>query len=371
MPRLRRPAPLLCGLAALALLALGGCAPGPGGTSVFGELGYLGQAAAGQGRLLLRARPIAAALRDPGVPAQTRHKLALVVQARDFAVAELGLGNTRSFQTYSDVGPGPVVWNVYSAPRLSLSLDQRCFPVVGCVTYQGYFSEAAARAEARRRAAGGERDVAVGGASAYSTLGYLPDPVLSSALEAPDTTVIRTVLHELAHATLYVAGDTTYSESYAVAAEDALMEGYLARFGTPELRAQDEAQNRFGARFDETTLRARSALAAVYASGEPAYEQARRKAEILETLRREHAELLGGRVYNPASPYASGLNNASLGAYANYSALVPAFRAQWERRGRVSDLVEAARRCARAEAGGRQACLQKVEPPSITPAGDG
>ena len=105
MPRLRRPAPLLCGLAALALLALGGCAPGPGGTSVFGELGYLGQAAAGQGRLLLRARPIAAALRDPGVPAQTRHKLALVVQARDFAVAELGLGNTRSFQTYSDVGP--------------------------------------------------------------------------------------------------------------------------------------------------------------------------------------------------------------------------------------------------------------------------
>ena len=58
---------------------------------------------------------------------------------------------------------------------------------------------------------------AIGG---YSTLGWFSDPVLSPQLTWADHRLVGLVIHEMAHATAYLPGDTTLNESYASFVEE-------------------------------------------------------------------------------------------------------------------------------------------------------
>ena len=109
--------------------------------------------------------------------------------------------------------------SVFATPELSLQLRQWCFPIVGCVSYRGYYSKDDAERYADGLRAAGD-DVYVGGIPAYSTLGYTTDPVLSTFIGFPEGEVARLIFHELAHQVVYVGGDTTFNESFAVAVEE-------------------------------------------------------------------------------------------------------------------------------------------------------
>src|SRR3546814_13046911 len=79
--------------------------------------------------------------------------------------------------------------------EFSVAPLQHCFPVAGCVGYQGWYSEAAAHASAEQLASEGY-DVYVGGVPAYSTLGWFDDPVLNTMLRWDDATLLPTLFHE-------------------------------------------------------------------------------------------------------------------------------------------------------------------------------
>ena len=51
--------------------------------------------------------------------------------------------------------------------------------------------------------------------SAYSTLGWFPDPILSTMLRYDEADLADLVIHELTHATLWIEGDVTFNESLA------------------------------------------------------------------------------------------------------------------------------------------------------------
>jgi predicted aminopeptidase len=172
------------------------------------------QAVNGQISLLWKRKPIASVIADPATPPALRAQLTEVSEIRDFASSELGLPDNGSYRGFADIGRSDVVWNVFAAPEFSVQPKRWCYPVVGCVAYRGYFAERRARQYARQLRAKGY-DVAVRGATAYSTLGAFDDPVLSTMMGWGDVDLAAIIFHELTHQMLYVRDDASFNEALA------------------------------------------------------------------------------------------------------------------------------------------------------------
>ena len=210
----RGPSRLALGVA-LATLLVAGCAVFGTGVDRFTEgVGYYWQTVAGHLSILQRAEPVGDLLADGRLDPRTRERLELARQIRRFAVSDLGLPDNGSYTRFADLKQPFVTWGVVAAPELSLRLTQWCFPVAGCVTYRGYYSlEAAEHYAAKLQSQG--LDVQINGVPAYSTLGWLDDPLLSTFINYPDAELARLVFHELSHQVVYVPGDSMFNESFA------------------------------------------------------------------------------------------------------------------------------------------------------------
>jgi len=362
-PMSRRAALLLVG-AALLVATIGGCA----------TFSYYGQAVLGHLDVMNRARPIEARLSDGEAPPELRAKLARALEIREFATRELGLPDNGSYRAYADLERPYVVWNVFAAPEFSVEPRPSCFPVVGCVSYRGYYGQADADAFAAGLRAEGY-DVFVYGVPAYSTLGWFDDPVLNTFVRYPDAELARLVFHELAHQLVYVKGDTMFNESFAVAVEEEGVRRWLARHGDELERAAYAQQRERRAEFVELVLRYRGRLEAFYREPLPAEAKragkARLFAEMAADYRALKAERWGGW---PGYDrwFERGVNNAQLASVATYEELVPAFRALLAQEGGdMARFYGAVRKLAQLDQGARDAALTggTTSPPAVVDAG--
>ena len=272
-------------------------------------------------------RPVSEVLADPQTDAGLRHKLILAAEALQFAHRDLQLPDNGSYRDYADLRRPFAVWNVFVAGEFSLELKTWCFPVAGCVGYRGYFHEEDARVYAAKLAADGD-DVYVGGAAAYSTLGYFRDPLLSTAMQMPDWAVAGLVFHELAHQKLYLSGDTKFNESFASAVEqEGITRWLVARNDRDGWCAHERAMGH-EREFRKLLADTRERLAAIYQSDAPLEERRAAKVRALTRLTEEYRQLRRDRgLKEEASGVAPGsLNNAALGALAAYDEYAPAFR---------------------------------------------
>ncbi|MFN3454443.1 MAG: aminopeptidase, partial [Pseudobdellovibrio sp.] len=85
----------------------------------------------------------------------------------------------------------------------------------GKMPYKGFFTEAEALEEAKKMQAEGY-DTFVRGVTAYSTLGYFSDSVLSSMLRYSDYDLVNTIIHETVHSTIYIKNNADFNERLAV-----------------------------------------------------------------------------------------------------------------------------------------------------------
>ncbi len=185
-----------------------------GGLSLACSPGYVLRAGWEEAKILQGSRPIHEVVHDSATDARVRSSLRLVADAREYARVALGLEPKRSFESYAVVTHDTLQLVVSAAPEFQLVWKTWWFPIVGHVPYKGYFKFDEAFREAERLTENGY-DTWVRPTSAFSTLGWLPDPVLSTTLEADSVRIVETVIHEIVHTTYFPRGHIQFSESFA------------------------------------------------------------------------------------------------------------------------------------------------------------
>lgn len=291
------------------------------GVSGCASVHFYAQAAVGQAKLMLARRDTSVVLTDPATRPDVAERLRLVARLLRFAEGELGLPVGGRYGSFVE-SDGVLLWNVVAAPEFDVAAVPRCYPIVGCAVYRGYFSREAAEREAARLRL--DHDVHIAPVAAYSTLGWFDDPILGSFLHYDEATLAELIFHELAHSVVYVRGDSTFNESFAtfVGTEGAM--AWLAHNGvdagpyTATLAARAAFRDFLGLWRDR--------LATLY--GRPIADGAKRQlkgaafAAMDACYRRHRGHLGNGRYDNAmATPY----NNARLALVAAYDDLGPAF----------------------------------------------
>lgn len=308
LPRLRRF------LAALSAVFLTGCQ----------SAAYYAQAAQGQVSLLARRQPIDRLLSREDLAPDLRSRLETVQRIRRFATDELGLPARRQYDSYVELGRDYPVWSVMATPALSLVPRTWCYWLVGCLSYRGFFREE----QARRYAGELEQDgyeVYLGGVSAYSTLGWFRDPVLSSFVRLPEPELAELIFHELAHQALFVPGDTVFNESLAVTVAEEGLRRYAEHYRL-DLAPLDLSRQR-QRDFVALVLEHRRRLAALFASQASPEEKRLGKAATYADLQAGYADLKaswGG--YAGYDAWMAAVNNARLNSVSTYYDLVPSLQ---------------------------------------------
>jgi predicted aminopeptidase len=300
------------GALALALLApmlLSGC--------------YLAHLAEGQLRLLRSARPLDEVLSDPTTPADVRAALAEVAPVLDYARA-LGLDVGRQYRTYADWPGDRVVTALVTTRPGEVRAHGFWFPIVGTVPYKGYFDPARAEAEATRLRGRG-LDTCLVAVPAYSTLGWFADPVATPLLRRGPGPLVETLLHELVHATVFVADDADWNEGVATfVGQEGAVRYFAARDGDGAAEAERRriADERAVAR----VLRELHARVGALYAGEP--DSPARDAARAAASDEARAALaaLPLRTLDPAAVAAAArLNDACLALAATYEADLDAY----------------------------------------------
>lgn len=177
------------------------------------DVRYVSRAGIEETKILLGRVPITAVATDPARPEALRAAAGLVVGARDYARA-LGMDAGETYTTYSDVGRDTLLLVLTTSPKQCLCPVTWSFPIVGRIPYKGFFDpDKAAEAAATYRARG--YDVFLRPSSAFSTLGWFNDPLLSTAVTSDSVELAALVFHEIAHNTIWIDGAVDFNESFA------------------------------------------------------------------------------------------------------------------------------------------------------------
>lgn len=258
----------LIALSALPLLLLSSCYVGKEGFH------YLG--------LLSKGRRIASVLADPSTSPRTAEFLRNAGEIEAFGQTELGEKPTKNFRKLVEIQGDTLVHVVQACASLSFDRWLWDYPLVGKLPYRGYFDLKDAEVEAARLKARG-LDVIVRNADAFSTLGWLSDPLWSFMANYDESDLADLLLHELMHATAFRRGSDDWNEGIAtfVGREGSLLwlESKYGKNSEEVARAIDRRKDAetFSAFLRETARQ----LETVYASKAGDDEKRRRKAEII------------------------------------------------------------------------------------------
>ena len=195
--------------AAIACVATAAISLGTGCSPV-----YVIKAGWAEAKILKARRPLPEVILAPETDERTRGKLTLAREAREFAIDALGLDVGDSYTTYTELDRDTLAMVLSAAYPDRLASRTWWFPIVGRVPYRGFFDLEEALDEQRKLEDEGF-DTLLRPTSAFSTLGWFSDPLLSTVVRYDEVEVVTTILHELSHNDLFVPGQVRFNESFA------------------------------------------------------------------------------------------------------------------------------------------------------------
>lgn len=302
---------------------------GFGGAYVASEdVRYVTRAGFEESRILAGRVPIRVVAGDSSYPEEIRHAASLVDAARIHAV-RIGLDAGETFTTFSDVGRDTLLMVLTASPRNCICPVVWRYPIVGRISYKGFFDPEQALKEARRYQEAGH-DVHLRPAPAFSTLGWFNDPLLSTALTRDSVELAAMVFHEIAHNSLWIKHAPDFNESFAQWVGYRAAESFFRARGEHLLavRAFDRWHDEqlLGRYYDLLLAR----LDSVYASDPLDLDAAR--AEVERWRNDSLPGLLGGefRTIDPSWLGLRPINNAALVGVRMYRTNLDLFAA-WDR----------------------------------------
>jgi predicted aminopeptidase len=194
------------------------------------QAGYLVENAYYQADLLLSRQANVDALNSDKLDEKQKKKIRLAEQAREFAERKLGLTQSENYTQFVELDGKYVVHSLTVAPKYELQPYKWWFPFFGSFPYLGYFNEESAR-RAQKKFDEHDYDTYLRGVSAFSTLGWFKDPILSSLLRYSDYDLVNTIIHETVHATIYIKSAVEFNERLAV---------FVANIGTEKFYLEKE-----------------------------------------------------------------------------------------------------------------------------------
>lgn len=274
----------------------------------------LGELAGGQLSLIndqVRLDRAIARERDP----ERRTLLREVPAILRFAEQSVGLEPGKSYSGYYETDRKGLTFVVTASERLRLEPYSWWFPIAGKVEYRSYWDEEDAVAESRELEAAGY-DTWISASRAYSTLGYLRDPVITTMLRDGLPALVELLIHELSHVKLYVPGHTDWNEALASFVGERGAERYFEapRFASTPYPAEVRARAERRGQFDALIAEASDELEALYGGPASREDKLRERERVFERLR---ATL---RVLFPRDdPDTWRMNNARIVHYRRYS----------------------------------------------------
>ncbi|MBA3682548.1 MAG: aminopeptidase [Bacteroidetes bacterium] len=175
---------------------------------------YLLGQARGQLTILLGAESISVYSQKNDLTKQEKENILLIEKIKAYSIDSLGYLPTKNFTNIYDQKNKPVLWVITASEPYAFNAFEWKFPVVGKVSYKGFFKKELAVKEYNHMAANGY-DVDIRSVSAWSTLGWFNDPLLSSMLHRTKGGLCNLLFHELFHATYYAADAVNFNENIA------------------------------------------------------------------------------------------------------------------------------------------------------------
>jgi len=293
--------------------------------SACSTISYYGQSIQGQMSLLFNRENINDVLNNPETPDNLKTSLQQALAIRQYASTRLSLPNNNSYLNYVDVKRSYVVWNVFAAPEFSLSPKTWCYPIVGCVSYRGYFTQDDAKHEAIKLEKE-NLDTHVSGIAAYSTLGWFDDPLMNTMLHWKQRTLAGLIFHELSHQIIYIKDETNFNEAFSSSVEQLGTIQWILESNPQQL---DDYLTYLQAQSDfrDLLLKTRQHLEALYNKALDNTAKREAKQNIIKNLRLEYAEL---KTHWPENIHFDSwinkpINNARLTSSMTYLHDIPAF----------------------------------------------
>ncbi len=286
---------------------------------------YYSQGIKGHFHLVSQVKPIDEVIENRETPEPTRILLKQAKLARVFAVQHLKLPDNKSYSGYADLKRKQVTWNVIATKALSMEPYQSCFPVTGCLSYRGYFSEAGAKQFAQQLQQD-QYETFIGGSTAYSTLGWFEDPIVNPMLNHGEARLVETLFHELAHQQLYIKDDSDFNEAFATTVGQNGTREWLRETRPDALPRYNEHLHRYTA-FLKLLGHTAEQLKALYETDVDDATKLKAKQQIIHQLKQNHAHFKSK--YNGYTGFdkwfEKPINNPRLAMVSVYHELVPDF----------------------------------------------